>query len=85
MPWASADTDLRATANVTFVRAHGRDAHTKNELMQLFFQIGKFGMNRGDGTFYFRIYFGCTLTRLLCTVADLLKVVYPLTYAIFVF
>ena len=53
--------------------------------MQLFFQIGKFGMNRGDGTFYFRIYFGCTLTRLLCTVADLLKVVYPLTYAIFVF
>src|ERR1700682_1863708 len=85
MPWASADTDRRATANVAFVRAHGRAPDTKSELMQLFFQIGKFGMNRGDGTFYFRIYIGCTFARLLCTVADFLKVVYALTHAIFVF
>ena len=85
MPWASADTDWCATAYVTFVRAHGRAAHTQNELMQLFFQIGKFGMNRGDCTFYFRIYIGCTLTRLLCAVAGLFKVIYPLTHAIFVF
>ncbi len=42
-------------------------------------------MNGGDGTFYFRIYIGCTLARLLGTVADLLKVVDPLTHALFVF
>jgi len=52
--------------------------------MQLFFQIRKFCMDRGDGTFYFRIYIGCAFARLLCAVPDFLKIVYALAHAIFV-
>ncbi len=42
-------------------------------------------MNCGYCSFHFRIYISRTLTCFLCTAADLFKVVYPLTYAIFVF